>query len=90
MVLRESNFESFLWQVAPDLPLELTLCLDALRQAGGEFPSRTAAALVLQQAVGAGRSTAFTRLNDLLNRCLMTECDEVLRVKEIVEEARKP
>src|ERR1700730_14844172 len=37
MVLRESNLESFFWQLAPDIPTELTMCLDALQQAGGEF-----------------------------------------------------
>lgn len=32
MVLRETDLQSFLWKVAPDIPLELTLCLDTLRQ----------------------------------------------------------
>ncbi len=61
MILRESDLQSFFWQVSPDIPLELTLCLDALREAGGGFPSRTAAVAVLQQTVGGGRSTAYTR-----------------------------
>jgi hypothetical protein len=89
MVLRESNLQSFFWQVAPDIPLELTLCLEALREAGGEFPSRTAAAAVLQQTVGAGRSTAFTRINDLVSRGLLTECGGALKVKQTVDEVGK-
>jgi hypothetical protein len=31
MALRECGSETFLWQVAPDIPLELTLCLEALQ-----------------------------------------------------------
>jgi hypothetical protein len=86
MVLRESNLGSFLWQVAPDIPLELTLCLDALRNSGGEFPSHTAAATVLQKNMGTGRSTAFTRVNDLVSRGLLIDCHGVLTVKEMVDE----
>jgi AAA domain len=85
MVLRESASESFLWQVAPDIPLELTLCLDELRKSPQGFPSRTAAAAVLQHTIGAGRSTAFTRINDLVSRGLLIDCDGTLKVKEMVD-----
>ena len=89
VVLRESSSESFLWQVAPDLPLELMECLEGLRDSGGEFPNRTAAAEVLKQSVGAGRSTAYSRLKDLINRGLLAECDGALKVKEMMDEVGK-
>jgi hypothetical protein len=89
MALRESHAESFLWKVAPDLPPELTHCLDALRQAGGEFPNRTAAAAVLQHTVGTARSTAFSRITDLFNRGLLAEDGRTLRIKEVVDGSGK-
>jgi AAA domain len=89
IILRETDLQSFLWKVAPDIPPELTECLDALRGSGGKFPNRTAAAAVLQQNGVSGRSTAFTRLKDLLNRGLLSECDGALKVKEIMDEADK-
>ena len=89
IVLRESNFESFIWQVAHDIPLELTLCLEALRKSAGEFPSRTAAAGVLQQTVGTGRSTAYSRIAELINRGLLTQSNGVFRITEIMDEDAK-
>jgi hypothetical protein len=89
MVLRESSLESFFWQLAPDIPTELTMCLDALKQAGGEFPSRTAATIVLHDTVGSGRSTAFTRINDLVSRGLLIHSGGALKVKETVDEVGK-
>jgi hypothetical protein len=89
IVLRESNVETFVWRVAPDIPLELTLCLEALRKSAGEFPSRTAAAGVLQQIVGTGRSTAYARVSDLVNRGLLTERNGVFRITELMDEDGK-
>ena len=89
MVLRESRLESFFWQLAPDIPLELMESMDALRQAGGEFSSRTAAVAVLQQTLGDGRSTAFSRLKDLLNRGLLVQCDGALKMREMMDETGK-
>jgi hypothetical protein len=89
MVLRETCSGSFLWEIAPDIPLELTLCLDALRDAGGSFQSRTAAVAILQQSMGSGRSTGFTRLNDLIKRGLVVESDGVLKLGETLDEAGK-
>jgi hypothetical protein len=87
MVLRETCSESFLWEIAPDIPLELTLCLDALRDAGGSFQSRTDAVAILQQSLGSGRSTGFTRLNDLFKRGLVVENDGVVRLGKTLDEA---
>jgi len=89
MVLRESSLGSFFWQVALDIPLELSLCLDELRKSPEGFPSRTAAAAVVQQTIGAGRSTAFSRISDLLNRGLLVESNGTLTVKETVDETGK-
>jgi AAA domain len=89
MVLRETCSESFLWQVAPDIPLELMLCLDELRNAGGSFQNRTAAVAILQQSLGSGRSTGFTRLNDLIKRGLLVERDGLVKLAETLDEAGK-
>jgi len=89
MLLRETCSESFLWEITPDMPLELTLCVDALRDAGGSFASRTAAVAVLQQSMGSGRSTGFTRLNDLFKRGLVVESDGVLKLAETLDDAGK-
>jgi hypothetical protein len=89
MVLRESSLESFFWEVAPDIPTELTMCLDALKQAGGIFHSRTAATAVLKKAVGSGRSTAFTRIKDLMSRGLLIDCGGILKLKETVDHVVK-
>jgi hypothetical protein len=89
MVLRESSSGSFLWHVAPDIPAELEMCLDALRQAGGVFPTRTAAAAVLQDTARAGRSTAFTRINDLISRGLLIDYGGELKVKETMDDIGK-
>lgn len=89
IVLRESNFESFVWQVAPDIPLELTLCLDALRKSAGEFPNRTAAARVLEQTVGTCRSTAYSRIAELINRGLLSQSNGVFKITEIMDEDGK-
>lgn len=89
IVLRETDLQSFLWKVALDIPLELTLCLDALRQTAEGFPNRTSAAAVLQDTVGTGRSTAFSRINDLVSRGLIVECDGALRIKDMTDEVGK-
>jgi hypothetical protein len=89
LVLRESELQSFLWRVDPDIPLELSLCLDELRKSAHGFPNRTAAAAVLQQAGGTCRSTAFARVNELLNRGLLDYRDGLLMVKETVDETVK-
>jgi hypothetical protein len=89
MALRESGPQNFLWQVAPDIPPELAQCLDALRAAGSTFQSRTDAARVLMNTVDTGRSTAFSRLSDLLNRGLLVEASGALIVKETVDEPGK-
>lgn len=86
MALRESANESFLWIVAPDLPEELIFCLDALRGAGREFQSRTDAVTFLQQAVGAGRSTAFSRVKDLISRGYLIDASGALRFSETPDE----
>jgi len=88
IALRESNFESFVWQVA-DIPLELTLCLDALRKSAGEFPNRTAAARVLEQTVGTCRSTAYSRIAELVSRGLLTQSNGVFRITEITDDDGK-
>lgn len=82
MALRESANESFLWIVAPDLPEELIFCLDALRGAGREFQSRTDAVTFLQQAVGAGRSTSFSRVKDLISRGYLIDANGALTFSE--------
>jgi AAA domain len=89
MQLRESGPESFYWEIAPDLPLDLHECLDVLRQAGSSFANRTAAADVLQNALGTGRSTNFSRIKDLLRRGLLLDCDGVVRLPENLDEILK-
>jgi hypothetical protein len=86
MQLRESELESFYWQIAPDLPLDLLECLDVLRQAGPSFANRTAAADVLQNTLGTGRSTNFSRIKELLRRGLLLDCDGVVRLPEKPDE----
>jgi AAA domain-containing protein len=91
MSVRETGFESFLWEVAPDIPLELTLCLDALKQSAEEFPNRAAAVAVLEQVVGCGRSTAYSRLKELSNRgLLVADNDGRLRVSKTMDSPAKP
>lgn len=82
MALRESASESFLWIVAPNLPEELIFCLDSLRGAGREFQSRTEAVTFLQQTVGAGRSTAFSRVKALISRGYLVEANGTLKFSE--------
>lgn len=89
MVLRETEAETFLWHIAPDIPLELTLCLDELQRAGGTFPNRSAAAAVLQQSISCGRSTAFSRLNDLVKRGFVMESGDGLKVPQGVDREGK-
>ena len=89
LVLRESELESFFWVVAPDIPLDLSICLEALRKSACEFPKRSAAAAVLQSAVGAGRSTAFSRIADLLNRGLLVERNGRLWINETLDGSGK-
>lgn len=86
MALRESGFESFLWEVAADVPLELTLCLDALHKSASEFPNRAAAVAVLEQMVGCGRSTAYSRLKELSDRkLLVSDSNGVLRLSKTTD-----
>jgi hypothetical protein len=86
MVLRESAPQNFLWEVAPDIPDELAMCLDPLRAEGRAFQSRTDAARVLMNTPNTGRSTAFSRIKELLNRGLLVEVNGTLIVKETVDE----
>jgi hypothetical protein len=91
MALRESGFESFLWEVAADIPLELTLCLDALQKSAAEFPNLGAAVAALEQVVGCGRSTAYSRLKELSNRgLLVADSNGVLRLIKTMDSAVKP
>jgi hypothetical protein len=87
MLLRESSMESFFWQPATDVSSELSICLDALREAGGKFRNRSAAVLVLQSSLGAGRSTGYTRLKDLINRGLITEIDGTVKIADALDAA---
>jgi AAA domain-containing protein len=89
MQLRESGPESFYWQIAPDLPLDLLECLDVLRPAGPSFANRTAAADVLQNALGSGRSTNFSRIKELYRRGLLVDCGGVVRLRENLDEMLK-
>lgn len=89
IILRESALQSFFWQVAPDIPLDLLPCLEDLRRSGQDFPNRTAVAKFLQATIGTGRTTAFTRVSDLLNRKLLVESDGVIRLSESLDEALK-
>ena len=81
MPLRETEMQSFLWQVAPDVPANLAVCLDALKGIGA-FLNRKAASVVLEQKLGIGRSTAYDRIRELLNRGLLTEQDGILRISK--------
>ena len=90
MALRECGLESFLWQVAPDIPLELTLCLEALQRSADEFPNRGAAVAILEPVVGIGRSTAYSRLGELLNRGLLfTDAQGTLRISKTRDSSAK-
>jgi hypothetical protein len=89
LVLRETESQSFLWRVELDLPLELLMCLDELRKSEQGFPSRAAAAALIQRTVETGRSTAFARVKDLINRGLLVEVDGALKVRENVDTADK-
>ncbi len=91
MALRESESESFLWEIAPDIPLELSLSLEALRKSAGEFPNRRAAVAALEQVTGCGRSTAYSRLSELINRgLLVTDSSGVLRLSQTMDSPAKP
>jgi hypothetical protein len=90
MALRESDVESFFWQVAPDLPANLALCLDALHGVAREFPNRTAAAGVLEQKMSFRRSTAFDRVREMLNRGLLKDEQGVLSIAKMPDNAGKP
>jgi hypothetical protein len=90
MALRECGSESFLWQVAPDIPLELTLCLEALQKSADEFPNRGAAVAILEPVVGIGRSTAYSRLGELLNRGLLfTDAKGTLTISKTMDNSAK-
>ncbi len=88
--LRESEAESFLWEVAPDIPPELAMCLDALMRSAGEFQSRKAAVAVLEGEVEVGRSTAYSRVSELQNRGLLDiDREGVVRVRKTMDSPTK-
>ncbi len=89
LVLRETELQSFLWRVELDIPLELSMCLDELRKSEQGFSGKAAAAAHLQKTVETGRSTAFARVKDLIDRGLLIQRDGALRVKENVDGGSK-
>lgn len=90
IALRESEPQSFFWQVAPDVPGRLVECLNALHAAGGQFLNRAAAVAVLEQRAAVGRSTAYNRVEEMLNRGLLKRDNGLLKVGDLVELPARP
>jgi hypothetical protein len=65
--LVETDNESFLWCVSPEIPSNLVNPMDVVLKAGGPFKNNTAVADLLMKNLGLTRPTAYRRVLDLLN-----------------------
>jgi hypothetical protein len=86
LMLRESAPNSFFWEVAPDVPLDLFPCVDELKRTGQEFPNKAAAVKFLMTTIGSGRTTSYSRLNELLHRKILVQRDGVIKMGESLAE----
>lgn len=85
MAMKESDAESFYWQVVPDVSAHLWPSFEALRKAGGQFADKGAAASVLQSKE-IPKATAYRHVTELANLGLLSEEEGklVLRDKGIL------
>jgi hypothetical protein len=91
LALGESEFESFYWQVASQVPEHLQRCLDALRAGGAQgFEDRRAVVAALEEKMAIGRSTAYSRVKDLLIHGLLNEEQGTLKLSNSMDNQSKP